>query len=206
MKIELQTAGKKYFREWIFRKVNLHLESPEKVAILGPNGSGKSTFLQMLSGSLLPTEGKVLYSHAGNEINPENIFRHVSISAPSIELIEEFTLDEIIAFHFSFKKTVSNLSFDEIISITELGTSRNKIFKYFSSGMKQRVKLALAILSEVELVLLDEPCSNLDASAIQWYKELVSSYAEKKLIVVCSNNQLHEYEFCTRKLNVMEWK
>ncbi len=134
------------------------------------------------------------------------IFREVSIAAPYLELIEEFTLEEIVDFHFSFKRPVSSLSKEEIIRITGLESSRNKIFKYFSSGMKQRVKLSLALLSDVEIVLLDEPCSNLDETAVKWYSKLVKDFGGDKLIVVCSNNQRNEFEFCTKHLNMMDWK
>lgn len=206
MRIELEKAGKKYFREWVFRNVDLTIEPTQKIAVLGPNGSGKSTFLQLLSGALLPTEGKVLYSKSGTSIDPENIFRQVSIAAPYLELIEEFTLDELVAFHFSFKKTTSNLTNNDIVRLTELESSRAKVFKYFSSGMKQRVKLALALLSEVDIVLLDEPCSNLDSAAILWYKDLVKNYGDDKLILVCSNNQKDEFEFCDKHLNMLNWK
>lgn len=206
MNIELKQSGKKYFREWIFRNVDLRIEGKEKVAVLGPNGSGKSTFLQLLSGVLLPTEGTISYSNDLGNIDPELVFKDVSIAAPYLELIEEFTLDEIVSFHFSFKSSVRQLANSEIIKITGLESSKTKVFKYFSSGMKQRVKLALAILSNVKLVLLDEPCSNLDASAIQWYKDLVCEYGGDKILVVCSNNQADEFDFCTRQLNMADWK
>lgn len=206
MKIELQKAGKKYFREWIFRNVDICLEPGEKVAVLGPNGSGKSTFLQLLSGALLSTEGSVIFSRKGEVINSESVFRNVCIAAPYLELIEEFTLKEIIDFHFSFKKSVNGFKSDDILQISGLEASRNKVFKYFSSGMKQRVKLSLALLSDVEIVLLDEPCSNLDATAINWYKDLVRDYGMERLIVVCSNNQLDEFAYCSRKMNMLDWK
>lgn len=206
MKIELQKAGKKFFREWIFRHVDLILESSEKVAILGPNGSGKSTFLQMLSGALIPTEGKAIYSMGDNVIDPSLIFKELTIAAPYLELIDEFSLDELILFHFSFKRPFQGLTNEDILQLTGLSASRNKMFKYYSSGMKQRVKLALALLSDTRIVLLDEPCSNLDAIAIQWYKNLVSEYAKNKMVIVCSNNQKDEFEFCQRQLNVQDWK
>ncbi len=206
MKIELQKVGKKYFREWIFRNVDICLEAREKVAVLGPNGSGKSTFLQLLSGSLLSTEGSVIYSINDNAVDPEFVFREVCIAAPYLELIEEFTLEEIVDFHFSFKKSVRGLKSADILQISGLESSKKKVFKYFSSGMKQRAKLSLALLSDVELVLLDEPCSNLDATAINWYKELVSDYGTEKLIVVCSNNQTDEFEFCSRRMDMLDWK
>jgi len=206
VKIELQKAGKKFFREWIFRNVDLVLESSEKVAILGANGSGKSTFLQLLSGALIPTEGKAIYSIGGKDIDPSLVFQELTIAAPYLELIDEFTLDELVSLHFSFKRPFKGLSQEEIIHLTGLEGSRHRVFKYYSSGMKQRVKIALALLSDTKIVLLDEPCSNLDATAIQWYNNLVQEFAKNKMVIVCSNNQKDEFDFCERLLNVSDWK
>ena len=206
MKIILEKAGKKFYREWIFRNFNLELSSSDSLAVLGPNGSGKSTLLQVISGSMIPTTGNIFYTVDEKKIEGENIFRELSFAAPYLELIEEFTLKEIIRFHFGIRKAVKNFSNDEIISITGLEHSKEKIFKYFSSGMKQRVKLALALLSDVKIILLDEPCSNLDKEAMKWYRELVAQYAMNKITIVCSNNQTEEFEFCKRQLNMMDWK
>ena len=206
MKITLEKAGKKFFREWVFRDLSLELSSTDSLAILGPNGSGKSTLLQVISGSMMPTTGTISYAVDEKKIEGENIFRMVSFASPYLELIEEFTLKEIIRFHFGIKQAVNNFSEDEIISLTGLEHSKKKIFKYFSSGMKQRVKLTLALLSDVEIILLDEPCSNLDKESMKWYHKLVLNYAMNKIIIVCSNNQPEEFEFCKRQVNMMDWK
>lgn len=206
MKIHLEKTGKKFYREWIFRELDLVIEPGEKVAILGPNGSGKSTLLQVLSGAVLPTEGKITYSSGKDHLDPEEIFQRVSMTAPYLEMIEEFTLEEIVNFHFKFKKIVLDYSRQEVVRMSGLEHASKKTFKYFSSGMKQRVKLVLALLSDVEIVFLDEPCSNLDRTAIQWYQELVKKYATNKTVVVCSNSQTEEYAFCQREINVMNWK
>src|ERR1051325_2261435 len=120
MKIVLEKAGKQFSRNWIFRNLSLTISSPQKLAILGPNGSGKSTLLQMLSGHLSPTEGKIQFALNGNGLDMENVFQHISIATPYLELIEEFTLTEIIEFHFKFKKSVNNISTDKIIQRMEL--------------------------------------------------------------------------------------
>jgi len=206
VKITLEKAGKKFFREWVFRDLSLELSSTDSLAILGPNGSGKSTLLQVISGSMMPTTGTISYAVDEKKIEGENIFRMVSFASPYLELIEEFTLKEIIRFHFGIKQAVNNFSEDEIISLTGLEHSKKKIFKYFSSGMKQRVKLTLALLSDVEIILLDEPCSNLDKESMKWYHKLVLNYAMNKIIIVCSNNQPEEFEFCKRQVNMMDWK
>jgi len=206
MKIVLEKTGKQFSRNWIFRNLSLSINSPQKFAILGPNGSGKSTLLQMLSGHLSPTEGTIQYSVNDRTLDIENVFQHISIATPYLELIEEFTLTEILDFHFRFKKAVNNLSTDEIIQITELEKAKSKIFKNFSSGMKQRTKLAMAILSDVQLVLLDEPLSNLDKVAGQWYRKMLDDYVKDKLVIVCSNHHPEEYDFCEQVMNINDYK
>src|SRR4051794_28621392 len=126
MKIQLEKTGKQFSRNWIFRNLSLTISSPQKLAVLGPNGSGKSTLLQLLSGYITPTEGKIHFSKDEKTIEPELVFQHISIATPYLELIEEFTLKEIVDFHFQFKKAVRNISSEEIISIMELEKSKNK--------------------------------------------------------------------------------
>ena len=206
MKIVLEKAGKQFSRNWIFRNLSLSISSPQKLAILGPNGSGKSTLLQMMSGYLSPTEGTIHFSADEKNILPENVFQHISIATPYLELIEEFTLKEIVDFHFQFKKAVNNFSADDVIRIAELDKAKDKVFKYFSSGMKQRAKLALAILSDVQLILIDEPLSNLDKEAGLWYRKMVNEYLKDKLTVVCSNHHPEEYDFCEQVVNINDYK
>jgi ABC-type multidrug transport system ATPase subunit len=206
VKIVLEKAGKKFYREWIFRNLNLEISSADSLAILGPNGSGKSTLLQLISGSMVPTEGLITYSQDGKKIEAEEIFREVSFASPYLELIEEFTLPEIVNFHFRLKHPVDRLSAEEIIAIAGLEHAKEKVFKYFSSGMKQRVKLALALLSDTKIILLDEPCSNLDKEAIKWFRQLIEHYSKKRITIVCSNNLLEEYDFCQNQINLMDWK
>jgi ABC-type multidrug transport system ATPase subunit len=204
--VDLVGGGKKYFRNWIFRHLSFHLEDAQKVSIIGPNGSGKSTLLQVFSGFESLSEGTFVVKKNGNEIPRESIFSHVSIAAPYLELIEEFTLEEIITFHFQFKKPSLNLSCAHIVAITQLEDSRKKVFKYFSSGMKQRVKLALAVISDVDLLLLDEPLSNLDKSGALWYRNLFEKYLKEKAVIVCSNQNEDEYFFCNQTINISEYK
>jgi ABC-type multidrug transport system ATPase subunit len=203
--ITLNQSGKKFFRNWIFRNLSIELSVPEKIVVLGPNGSGKSTLLHVLSGQLSLSEGSVKYINSV-PLEASAVFKHISIAAPYLDLIEDFTMEEIIRFHFQFKKAVNNFSVNEIVGLTELEGSKDKVFKYFSSGMKQRVKLCLAILSDVNMVLLDEPLSNLDKNGVLWYKKLVSEYLKARLVVVCSNHDLNEYEFCDKEVDIMKYK
>lgn len=187
--------GKRYNLEWIFRNLDLTFESGRSYAITGANGSGKSTLLQVLSGFLPASEGTVTYSHEGNEITPDIIYRSIGIAAPYQELIEEFTLREQVGFHLKFKKFKEHLSGDNFIKKLQLERSQDKEIRFFSSGMKQRLKLGLAIFSDTPLLLLDEPTTNLDEQGIDWYHNTISQYKKDRLVIVCSN-QRYEYDFC----------
>jgi ABC-type multidrug transport system ATPase subunit len=177
VKISLDSAGKKYLREWIFRKTNLSFSPGQSVVVLGPNGSGKSTLLQVIAGAILLNEGTIKYHVVEKEIPNDDIFSHVSFVSPYLELIEEFTLREILNFHFKFKKPLGNISVKEILEITGLGNKSSLSIRNFSSGMKQRLKLSLAILSESSLLILDEPCSNLDQDGVEWYQRMIKTYS-----------------------------
>lgn len=205
MKITLENIGRRFNREWIFKQVSYEFKTGGRYAILGPNGSGKSTLLQLIAGNLTPSEGAISYSHQGNNIDVESIYQHISLAAPYLELIEEFTLLEIIDFHFSFKTYLAGTDQHSLIELLGFERARNKALKNFSSGMKQRVKLALAICSDTPVLLLDEPTANLDKQGISWYLELVERYAADRMIIVCSNQE-HEYQFCDKHLLVMNYK
>lgn len=205
MKINLEKIGRRFNREWIFRDVNYVFESGSSYAILGANGAGKSTILQVISGSLSSSEGSISYTSGDQLLNPENVFEQLSMAAPYLELIEEFTLRELIDFHFQFKKYRTGLDCDLLIELTGLKRSEYKAIKHFSSGMKQRVKLALAFCSDTEMILLDEPASNLDQQGLEWYLSLVQKYSADRILIICSN-QIQEYSFCKNQLNVADYK
>ena len=205
MKINLEHIGRRFNREWIFSDVNYVFETGTSYAILGANGAGKSTFLQLISGSLSSSEGVISYSKEGVLLNPELVFERLSMAAPYLELIEEFTLNELIDFHFQFKKYRSGLDRLQLIELMGLKRSEYKAIKHFSSGMKQRVKLALAFCSDTEMVLLDEPASNLDQQGLEWYLSLVKEFSADRMLIICSN-QIQEYSFCKNHLNVVDYK
>jgi ABC-type multidrug transport system ATPase subunit len=172
---------------------------------VGPNGSGKSTFLQLLSGVLPSTEGKLIYQLDGKTLLDDNWFRQVVIAAPYLELIEELTLLELLTFHQTFKAFKQQLTPDLVAERMQLSHAKHKEIKYYSSGMKQRVKLGLAFFSEASVVILDEPTSNLDRQGAAWYLEQVQQLAPNQLLLIGSN-QPDEYAFCPTILNVMQWK
>jgi ABC-type multidrug transport system ATPase subunit len=206
VKINLTGTGKKFNTEWIFRELSYAFEADHAYAILGRNGSGKSTLLQVIAGSIHPSSGSVTYFQDGKEIPVETLFRHLTIVAPYQELIEEFTLREMLDFHFCFKSPVPGYSVQTIIDRIGFKDPGLKTIRFYSSGMKQRVKLVLALLSEVSLVLLDEPTMNLDEAGTRWYLELVNEMAKNRILIVCSNLQHQETSFCREKLFIEDFK
>lgn len=205
MEILLEDIGRRFNQEWIFKKINYRFVDGESYAILGPNGSGKSTLLQVLAGSLSPSKGNILYSHQKKTIDVERVFTHLALAAPYLELIEEFTLLELLAFHFKFKKMADGYNTTELLSLLQLESSKNKEIRYFSSGMKQRVKLLLAFCTDSPILMLDEPTSNLDTQGVDWYLEMMEKFGKNRLVIACSN-QAHEYAFCNHQLNILDYK
>lgn len=206
MSINLINIGKRFNREWIFRKINYEFLDENAYVITGANGSGKSTLLQLIAGNLLASEGTLAYAENKKIISEETIFSHISFASPYLELLEEYTLTECIEFHFQFKKYFSGWNSHKIIDALQMAYAKDKMLKNYSSGMKQRVKLALAILSDTPFLLLDEPASNLDKQGIEWYQQLIKNHTANRLIIVCSNEQKHEYNFCTNEIKIGDYK
>ena len=196
MRISVTDAGKRFNREWIFRNLSLELHSNQHYAITGHNGSGKSTFLQCIAGSLYTTEGKITFTLNGKLLEPEVVYKQLSICAPYLELIEEMTAIEFLNYHASFKPLIKGWDATGIIEEIGLSKAKQKQIRYFSSGMKQRVKLAQAFFSDSPLLLLDEPCTSLDQQGIDLYKLLISSLCKNRLVLISSNDAI-EYGSCT---------
>lgn len=204
MEINLNKVGRRFNKEWIFKNIDFNFTADNKYAVLGPNGSGKSTLLSILLGSLTPSEGEINYYNP-NEIRVENIYQYISFAAPYLDLVEEFTLQETINFHFQFKAYAEGLNASSVLELLELEKSQDKALKHFSSGMKQRTKLALACCTNTPILILDEPTSNLDTQGIDWYLNLVNEYTANKMIIIGSNQE-HEYSFCNQRLNISDYK
>jgi ABC-2 type transport system ATP-binding protein len=203
MQITLNNVGKRFNREWIFRHCSYQFLDNKKYAITGLNGSGKSTLLQVLSGSLSHNEGTVDFTLQQKPIENEQHFQHISIAAPYLELIEEMTAGEFLHFHKQFK--LLTLPDIEILEIAGLKKAINKQIRYYSSGMKQRLKLAQAFFCDTPVLLLDEPTTNLDAEGIELYRQLISNYTANKMVII-SSNDLMEYNFCDAVIAIGDYK
>jgi len=204
MTILLSEAGKRFNRDWIFRQLSYSFEEGQAYAIIGPNGSGKSTLLQTISGAMQLSEGTIQYNTPVRQYSTDNIYQQVSICAPYLEVVEEMTLTEFLSFHQDFKPFLPGISIDKIISAVGLFQAAGKQIRNFSSGMKQRVKLAQCIFSDSMIVLLDEPCTNLDSNGIELYHRLIDEHCQNRLVIVSSNDEV-EYRFCRQKINIRDY-
>lgn len=206
MEIILNDTGKKYLRKWVFKHLSFHFHQGKKYAITGENGSGKSTLLKIISGFLTPTTGEI---HCKiNQTSPlpdEHFFKHMTMAAPYLELLEEFTLAELLKFHFQFKNLQEGLTLIDVARQVGLENNMKKTIKWFSSGMKQRLKLALAINTESSVVLLDEPFSHLDKKGISIIRDLILADNSKRIFIIASNDP-EEYNYCDEELNLHDFK
>jgi len=205
LNISLEQVGKKFNRQWLFKNITFNFDEHKSYALVGNNGSGKSTLLQMIYGFQTISSGKIIHHHQQQIIETDRIHEYSTFVSPYIELLEEFTTEEMFDFHFKFKTKIDKLSLDDMMHLCKLETSADKQIRFFSSGMKQRLKLALAFFSNSPLILLDEPCSNLDAQGISWYQEMIKEILGKRTIIIASN-QNFEYDFCDAVLNIADYK
>lgn len=202
MRITISNATKQFDREIVFRDLSHVLESGSRTSILGPNGSGKSTLLQCIAGALTLTKGSITHALNSNDIEPEKVYRCVSIAAPYLNLYEDLSLEETIRFHARFKPLRAGVDVRSLATTAMLEGQMQKPVRNFSSGMKQRLKISLAILTDTPLLLLDEPASNLDAAGTAWFQELLAAHVDGRTLVVASNRQAVETELCDKSIGM----
>ncbi|MCC5928200.1 MAG: ATP-binding cassette domain-containing protein [Cyclobacteriaceae bacterium] len=205
MKVHLKNACKRFSREWIFKNLDVTFDNSFTYAITGPNGSGKSTLLQVISGNMLLSEGSIQYKINDKAIEPDQIYKYTALTAPYLEIPEELTLTELLHFHFKFKKLKDTYRLQDLPELLQLHGSENKKIRDFSTGMRQRLKLGLSLFADAEIVLLDEPATNLDKSGVEWYLHRVQQLEKHQLLIICSN-RIDEYEFCTKIIDMHSFK
>jgi ABC-type multidrug transport system ATPase subunit len=206
MQIKFKQAGKRFNRDWIFRRLDFSFNPGKTYVILGGNGSGKSTLLKAALGYAPLSEGSVSFFVGEKEIKQENIYKYFSFCSPYMELYEELSLHELLKFHSGLKPLRNRISAKEFIAKIDLEKAAQKPVKYFSSGMKQRVRIGLAVLSDTACILLDEPVSNLDRRGVEWYQNLIETERKNRTVLVASNHTDDEYFFCEEKLNIEDYK
>jgi ABC-type multidrug transport system ATPase subunit len=205
MKIIATGIEKKFRKEWIFKKFNGAFEAGSAYALLGPNGSGKSTLLKILAQFSLPTNGQVEFQQPDGSVIPsDEAHQYIAFAAPYVELIEEFTLAELLQFLQKLDFIAADLTVDSFEQYMDLSPGKSKLIKNYSSGMRQKIKLAIALLSPRPILCLDEPTSNLDDKAKQWFiKKLQEN--RSKLILIASNEAI-EIALCEHQIAIADFK
>jgi len=203
--ITVHDLSKRFNREWIFNHLDYRFLPSNTYAITGPNGAGKSTLLQVLWGQVPQTSGSIRYEKANTEIPVEEAYRHLSVATPYMDLIEEFTLREMVDFHFKLKTLRPGIKKNELLQIMYLESAGEKQLINFSSGMKQRLKLALAFYTQADVYFLDEPGTNLDRRAFEWYQRELGLLPKDAIILIASNNA-EEYPENASILNILDYK
>jgi ABC-type multidrug transport system ATPase subunit len=205
MTILLNNISKRYNRQWIFKNLNYKFESGHSYSILGNNGSGKSTLLQCIIGAVTTSEGNIAYLQNEKPLVSDKVHEHIALATPYLELIEEFTTIEMIEFHAKFKPLYDDVNLDYILNAVDLQNAKHKQIVNFSSGMKQRLKLALAFFSKSSVLCLDEPTANLDINGVNIYLQLVENFTFNRTVIVASNDE-KEYHFCKHHIKIDDYK
>jgi len=196
MKITLEKLSKRYLYDWIIRDMDLVFEANSITGINGINGSGKSTLIKLLSGYLSPSEGNISYYLEGKKIERSDLYHHISMAAPYSDLIQEYDAEEVFQFHSKFKKLRVNLDVNTFLEKVNLKGNKGKQIQYYSSGMKQRLQLAIALFTDSKLLLLDEPTSYLDTTNKEWFYNLLKEEIAGRTVIIASND-LEDFQYCT---------
>lgn len=204
MIINLNRVSKRYTHQWIIKNVTYTFEAGHKYAIRGANGSGKSTLLKILSGFLSPSKGTVSYVKSGKTLSHSDIYRSVSYAAPYLGSPEKLSVHEAIALHFKFKNIVNGQDQHWFYQQMNLPVKKSARLNELSSGQQQRLQLAMAILSESDILLLDEPGSYLDDSAKAWLQALIASNVDDRILVVASNDD-SDLKLCDHSILISDY-
>lgn len=205
MNILLTNVGKEFHNQFVIRNINHSFSTTDFIGIKGSNGSGKSTFLRLISSILTPSEGKVEYTTAQGNLSHEQARFEFSVSSPAMQLPPKMNIHDIFQFHFIYRKSINQLSTEEILNVSSLWAHKHKLYQELSSGLQQRVKLALACFSQSKFILLDEPTSNLDKEGIRWTHSIFEQYRLKRGIIIASNEE-RDFSNCNAIYSINQWK
>lgn len=200
MEILVQNLSKKFRQEFVIRQFNYTFLSGNSYAITGPNGSGKSTLLQLIAQFTLPNTGTVEMSG----VDPDFVYSQLTYAAPYVELIEEYTLSEHLEILLKNNYLPAAITLDILEDFIDLQPGKFKRIKNYSSGMRQKIKLGFALLSDRPVLLLDEPTTNFDEQAKNWFFNRLEQQRHKLIII--ASNEAREIEFCHEKIAIQDFK
>lgn len=191
--IAVDGVGKRHGRVWVLRKVSLTLEPGDTLAILGANGSGKSSLLRLMCGFDRPSEGAVTWRTGTQALDAMQVPMNIAYCAPDQALLADLTVGEHIQLHQKLRPALPESDVHTVLELSLLAAKGHVRVRDLSSGMRQRLALALAFSTDCAALFLDEPTSHLDRAGKSWYAELVSSWQKGRSLVVASNHDPGEY-------------
>ena len=194
--------GKVFSGRTIISGISFSLESRQSLGLTGPNGSGKSTLLKILAGVLSPTSGIVALTEGGSGIPEGDRFRHIGFVAPYLQLYDEFTAMENLEFTDQIRGAgKSREELESLLERVKLLPRKADLVRTYSSGMKQRLKYAFALVHKPPLLFLDEPASNLDRDGIAIVRDIILEQKSRGMVVIATNDQ-EDLQFCDSVVSV----
>lgn len=198
--LEISNLRKEFDRRPIFRNIEFTLVNSDSIAITGKNGSGKSTLIKVLANVYTQTSGSISLSINDKKIERENYYKYIGFVSPYLNLYDEFTGYE----NLRIITQIRGMGIDgigEVLKRVGLYERRNDLVKIYSSGMKQRLKLAFSILHNPLILMLDEPTSNLDAEGVTVVDNMAEEYKKGKILIIATNDE-HERSLCQKEINL----
>lgn len=204
--LKVKELKKTFNRRLVFNNLNFEVESGEKIVITGKNGSGKSTLLKILSGVLTESSGSFEYLVNNQRIDREEIYKIVGLVSPYLVLYDEFTAFENLKLFSRIRNIkIDDDQINQILERVGLTERQNDLVRTYSSGMKQRIKYASAILHNPYVLLLDEPTSNLDVEGKSFVDDLIFNF-RKDGIVLIATNETEDFKYGQRIINLDDYK
>ena len=202
IRITAQNLSKNFNRRTVFGGISFQLTSPSSLAITGKNGSGKSTLSKIIAGVLSSSSGMLDYSCDGKSVPQKEIQHTLGFVSPYINLYDEFTAYENLSILSRIRSTSCDATYaKELLSLVNLWHRRDDVTATFSSGMKQRLKYVFALLHHPEILILDEPTSNLDAEGVQFVGQMIERQKRHGILIVATNDA-HEAQWCSQEIHV----
>ncbi len=197
---------KNFGRRLIFKDINFQIDCSGIMGISGANGSGKSTLVKILAGISSPSSGKIIHKIDNKEILPENLHNHIGFVSPYLVLYEEFSAWENLNYFAEIRAVKFNKEkIEYLLNQFLLFDRRNDLVKTYSSGMKQRLKFIFALMHSPELLILDEPTSNLDQEGKDSVYKIIREESESSIVIIASNES-SDLSLCTTELKLENYK
>ncbi|MCZ6702628.1 MAG: ABC transporter ATP-binding protein [Ignavibacteria bacterium] len=204
--VEAIKLNKTFGRRLIFNDINFRLDEPGIFGISGPNGSGKSTLVKIIAGLLSSTRGKITHKNSKKEIIPEKLHNYIGFVSTYLVLYEEFSAWENLQY---FSK-IRGITFDknyakDLLERFLLYNRRYDLVKTYSSGMKQRMKFIFALIHHPELLIFDEPTSNLDDEGKKSVYNIINDKSKENILIIASNDK-SDLDLCSEVIDLKTFK